>query len=111
MMIISLFGSLGILSLLPLIFILAKLSARFGSVVKMAAIYRFYYLALFFVAIGALTHLVVAGANLEPQKAPGFITSPDFLFFTYHLPLAIGVTIAIIITWLYWSWLITEYNK
>lgn len=106
--IISLLGSISTLSLLALLFILAKLSERFGSVVKMKPYYRGYYVALLFLLVGYLTHLIRAGANINPQNIPETLNQPWFLFLTFHLPLTIGVTISLVITWIYWRWLVTE---
>ena len=50
------------------------------------------------------------------RNVPGWQTSyplfNDHLFYlvTYHVPMAIGVTIGLIVTWRYWSWLLTERN-
>jgi hypothetical protein len=105
-----LLGTLGTLSLLLLFYILAKLSERFGSVIKMRPLYRSYYAALFFLAAGYASHLLVAVAYLAPESVPVWLTSTWFTFLTYHLSLAIGVTIGLITTWRYWSWLVAEYN-
>jgi hypothetical protein len=107
---ISLLGTFGTLSIIALFYILAKLSERFGSVVKMPPRYRYYYIGIAVLAIGYLTHLVVANAILTLEKTPAWLISPGFLLATYHLPLAIGLTIGLVITWRYWSWLITEKN-
>ncbi len=110
-LLISLLGAIGPLSLLALFFIFAQLSERFGTVIKMRPYYRGYYLGSGFIVIGVLVHLIIAGANLEPTNQPTFVAQSWFLFWAYHLPLTIGVTINLIITWLYWGWLVTEYNR
>jgi hypothetical protein len=108
MILSSILGTFGTLSLLALVFILAQLSRRFGAVSQMSPFYRGYYIALIFLAIGWFTHVFVAGAYLEPTQVPPLITQPWFLFVTYHLPLALGVTISFAITWRYWSWLVID---
>jgi len=109
---VSLLGSFGILSLLFIFYILARLSERFGSVVKMRPRYRHYYIALIFLVIGCITHLLVAlAADLAPANIRNLLVSPWFLLLAYYLPLTIGVTIGLITTWRYWSWLVTEGNK
>jgi hypothetical protein len=102
-------GTVGTLSLILLFYILAKLSERFGAVVKMSPLYRYYYLSLLLALISSATHLISARADLVPVK--GWFTNPLFLLLAYHLPLAIGVTIGLYITWCYWSWLVTELNE
>ncbi|MBN1994811.1 MAG: hypothetical protein JW953_19090 [Anaerolineae bacterium] len=102
-------GTLGTLSLIVVFYILAKLSERFGSVVKMLPLYRYYYLAIGLALISAAVHLIL-GTNLISNIPPWFSNS-WFLLGAYHLPLAISVTISLYVTWRYWSWLITELNE
>ncbi|MDM8528349.1 hypothetical protein QUF58_09045 [Anaerolineales bacterium HSG24] len=106
----SILGALATISLLVLFFVLAKLSKRFGGVVKMEPIYWFYYVAMGTAGLSLLTQLIVAGANIKPDNVPPIIQNSWFLFFFYYLPLTIGVTIGAHITWRYWSWLVTERN-
>lgn len=107
---LTLLGTVGTLSLIVLFYILAKLSERFGSVIKMAPLYRYYYLVILFLAIGCITQLFVARATLTIEHSQVWFTTPWFLFLAYHLPLALGLTIGLVIAWRYWSWLITERN-
>lgn len=105
---VPLLGTFSTLSLLLLFYILAKLSERFGSVIRMRPIYRYYYVALVFLAIGYGTHLVEAYAVSNPNVVPVWLLTPWFLLVAHHLPLTIGVTIGLVVTWRYWSWLVTE---
>jgi len=106
----SLLGALGTLSILLVLYILAKLSERFGSVIKMRPRYRYYYLALIFLFIGWLAQLLVLAADLTPANIQNWLNSPWFLLMAYYVPLTIGVTIGLVITWRYWSWLVAERN-
>jgi len=106
----SLLGALGTLSVLILFYILAKLSERFGAVIKMRPRYRYYYLALVFLLIGWIAQLLVMAVNLMPANIQDLFNSTSFLLLAYYLPLTIGVTIGLVITWRYWSWLVTERN-
>lgn len=103
---VTFLGTFGTLSVILLFFILARLSERLGSVERMSPIYRYYYVAIFFLVIGYITHLLAARVILIPKSFSEWLTSPWFLLLAYHLPLAIGVTIGLIITWRYWSWLV-----
>lgn len=104
-MITSLLGSFGILSVIILFFVLAKLSQRFGAVIKMPPIYRNYYLALIFLGISYVTNLgsVVGIVSIEKTAAWIFIVA-------YYFPLIVGVTLGLTVTWRYWNWLVTEPN-
>jgi hypothetical protein len=106
----AILGTFGALSIIALLYILAKLSERFGSVIKMPPIYRYYYLAIAFLVITYITNWLVVRATLIPENTPAWLNAPWFLFLAYHLPRAIGVTIGLVLTWRYWSWLILERN-
>lgn len=108
---ITLLGTLGTISVILLFYILAKLSERLGSVERMSPIYRYYYVAITLTAIGAVTHILAARITLSPQGMPAWLSSPWFLLLTYYLPLTVAVTISSIVTWRYWSWIITEFKK
>lgn len=106
----AILGTFGTLSIIALLYILAKLSEKFGSVIKMSPIYRYYYLAIAFLVIAYITNWLVVRATLIPENTPAWLNAPWFLFLAYHLPRAIGVTIGLVLTWRYWSWLILERN-
>ena len=106
----SLLATAGTISLVILFFVLAKLSERFGSVVRMSPLYRYYYLSLFLALISATVQVLAVRAETV-TTIPVWITAPWFLLLAYHLPLAIAVTIGIYVTWHYWSWLITERSE
>lgn len=76
----------------------------------MAPIFRYYYVGLVFLAISLITHFVVVYVLLALEKTPGWVNSSLFLLLAYHLPLAIGLSLGLVITWRYWSWLVTEQN-
>ena len=104
----SLLGTFGTLSVLYLLYILLKLSQRLGSVEKMTPIYKYYYVAMIFVGVGYITNLFVA---LSSQSLAGWANSPWVLIFGYYLPMSIGVTVGLVVTWRYWSWLLTNQYK
>ena len=104
---ISFLGTLGTLSVIILFYILGKLSDRLGSVEKMSPLYRNYYVSIIFWALAFVIQLLVARINLTPEDFPGWLMSPWFLLLTYYLPMSIGATISILVTWRYWSWLIS----
>jgi hypothetical protein len=101
-----LLGTLGILSVMFLFYILARLSERLGAVQKMSLKYRYYYVALVFLTVAYLTQLLVSRAVSAPENFPSWLTSLWFAFIAHHLPLTIGVSIGLYVTWHYWSWLV-----
>lgn len=106
----SLLGTLGTLSVLILFYILAKLSERFGSVIKMRPQYRYYYVALVLLLVGWIAQLLVMAADLMPASVQVWLHSSWFVLLVYYVPVTIGVTMGLVITWRYWSWLIVERN-
>jgi hypothetical protein len=110
MTLITILGTFGTLSIIVLFYILAKLSERFGSVIKMPPIYRYFYLAILLLLVSYVTNLLVVRTIITPADSPAWLMAPWFLLLAYHLPMAIGLSIGLIITWRYWSWLITERN-
>jgi hypothetical protein len=95
-------GTFGTLSVLLLFYILAKLSERFGNVIKMKPIYRYYYLAAGLVAISLVTQFLVARGEAEGSNDLWVLLAG------YYIPFSLGLTIGLVITWRYWSWLVTE---
>jgi len=104
-------GTLGTLSILFLFYIFARLSERFGAVTKMPPFYRYYYVALVFLTVGAIAHILVVRAHWAYKQPPDWLMSPWFLVLAHFLPLTIGVTIGLVITWRYWSWLVSKRNE
>jgi hypothetical protein len=106
MPLITIFSATATLSLVIVFHILAKLSKQFGSVLKMPPYYKGYYFAEVLGGIAFVMHLWQASLLLStpPSISHNFIA----VLWLYHLPLALAVTIALIITWKYWSWLFIE---
>ncbi len=96
----------GIISVMYLFYALARLSERLGGVQKMAPMYRFYYVAIAFLSVSALAQMLAIHASLAPPDVPAWLTSPWVMLIAYHLSMTIGVTIGLVISWHYWSWLV-----
>ncbi len=102
---------LGTISLIFLFFILARLSEKLGAVTKMAPYYRWFWLGLGLMVIALIAQLLRIGVLLAKQASYLWLDTPAFYLFSYHLPMAIGITISLIVTWRYWSWLLTERDR
>ncbi len=111
MPLITIFSAIAPLSIVVVFHILAKLSRRFGSVLKMTAVYKWYYLAEALGIIALLAHLWQASTLLSAPHQPAPALAPWFGLIFFDLPLTIAVTIGVIVTWRYWSWLIIEKEK
>lgn len=105
---ITIFSATATLSLVIVFHILAKLSRQFGRVLKMKDYYKGYYFAEVLGGIAFIMHLLQASLLLSGSKPTLSGYHSIALLGFHHLPLALAVTIAIIITWKYWSWLVIE---
>jgi hypothetical protein len=76
-----------------------QLSQRLGTVTRMPATYRWYY-------VGA--GLVAASLTL---RLLGIAQATDVLLLVYNTTYAVGVTIGVIVSWHYWAWLFGERDK
>ncbi len=101
-------GPLGLFSVLYLGILFANFSRRLGAVTKMAEHYRWFNVANTFIAIAALSQMTRGVAALTPAQAIPALLSPRFALLTFHVPLAIGVTIDLALVWYYWGWILKE---
>ncbi|MBI5670035.1 MAG: hypothetical protein HZC41_18730 [Chloroflexi bacterium] len=96
-------GLLGPLSIVVALVVLALLSRRLGSVTRMPR----YYLGLFLSAGLMLVSIVARLVSLGRPATTGLHHDPLVVFLYVGLP-AIALTIAIVVAWRYWSWLLAE---
>lgn len=102
-------GSMGLISLTYALLVLAQFGRKLGAVTKMKPFYRGYYVAACFVGLALIVRLIRASVFLAPPDTiPTLLNSALFYLFFYHLPLAIGLSVGLAITWRYWSWLLKE---
>jgi hypothetical protein len=105
----AILGSLGLASLVYVLYVLAQFGRKLGAVTKMRAFYKGYYAAAGLVTVALIARLVRASVFwAPPDSIAPLLTSPMFYMLLYHLPLTIGLCLALLITWHYWSWLLKE---
>jgi hypothetical protein len=83
--------------------VLAQLSQRLGNVTHARPYYRWYYGAAVLLGFAKIVHIIV----LQPPLA----ASPNVTILGMVLHdgfQALGLTIGLIVTWYYWSWLLAE---
>ena len=107
---LTLLSPMGTISVMFLFFILARLSEKLGAVTRLPPFYRWFWVGTGFLAIALISQLLRITAVLTGQTSYPLLNDPAFYLVTYHLPLAIGVSIGLAVTWRYWSWLPTERN-
>ena len=94
-------GQLGLLAIVYLCILFSNFSRRLG------AHYRWFRLASGLVAVAATSQVVRATAALA-KEAPTFLCASWFALLSFYLPLAIGVTLALVLVWYYWGWILKE---
>lgn len=94
-----LLGLIGPASIIVALVVLALLSERLGAVTKRAPIYRWFFVSVALIGISIVARLIAPDA-LDYRAA-----------LLYDIPLAVGLTLAVVIAWRYWSWLLSERGK
>ena len=104
----AILGGLGLGALIYANLILITLGIKFGNVTKMPPYYRGYYAAVVCLGVSLCTYLLRASVVWDLERAPAWLNQPWTLLLAYQLPLAIGASISLVVTWRYWSWLLKE---
>ena len=107
---LTLLSPLGTISVIFLFFILARLSEKLGAVTRIPPRYRWFWVGIGFLDIALISQLLRITVILTGQSSYAWLNDPVFYLFTYYVPMAIGVTIGLVVTWRYWSWLRTEWG-
>jgi hypothetical protein len=102
-------GAMGLISVLYALVILAQFGRKLGAVTKMRPFYRGYYVAAGCVGLALVMRFIRASVFWAPRETiPSLLNAPAFYLLLYHLPLAIGLSLGLAITWHYWGWLLKE---
>ncbi len=102
-------GSVGLVSLIVALVILARFGKKLGAVTKMRPYYRGYYVASCLIGIALLVRSIRASVCWVPAESiPSLLSSSTFYLLLYHLPVVIGLCLGLLITWHYWGWLLKE---
>ncbi len=101
---ISLFALLGPLGVLTMLVVLTLISRRMGRMTRAAPHYIGFMVAAVLVAAGLAARALDAVRGADPAAVHG--DSGALLLYT-ALP-ALGLTLALVAAWRYWSWLLAE---
>lgn len=105
----AILSSAALVALLYALIILAQFGRKLGAVTKMRPLYKGYYVAIGLVGLALLVRFIRASVFWAPtQTTPAALSSPLLYLLLYHLPLVLGLGLALGITWYYWSWLLKE---
>ncbi len=100
-------GPLGLLAIVYLCVLFSNFSRRLSAVTKMKDHTRWFRLASGLIAVSATSQVIRATAALA-QEAPAFLCASWFALLSFYMPLAIGVTLALVLVWYYWGWILKE---
>ena len=99
---------IGLVAIAYLSIIFSVLSQRLNAVAKKAKHHRWFSVATVLIIIAAMSQAVRSTAHLAPDRALPFLLKPWFALVTFHVPLALGTTIALLLVWYYWGWIVKE---
>jgi hypothetical protein len=102
---------MGLLAVAYLGFLFANFSRRLSAVTKMTHRHRWFQAANGFVTLAAISQIVRGTAALAPEIAPPVLLESWFALVSFHVPLAIGVTLDLVLVWHYWGWILKEKVK
>ncbi|MFL7793938.1 MAG: hypothetical protein AB8I69_17470 [Anaerolineae bacterium] len=100
-------GSIGLLAVVYMCFLFANFSRRLGAVTKMKDHYRWFSLSSGLIAVAAISQIIRATADLACE-APNFLGELWFALLSFYIPLVAGVTLALVLVWYYWGWILKE---
>ncbi|MGQ9515763.1 MAG: hypothetical protein ACUVWB_01475 [Anaerolineae bacterium] len=108
--IFALLGCLGEVSLLYGVTILLRLSKKLGEVTKMRPYYRGYYVAIVCLVISSAVRFIQASLldSFTAGNPFPLANAWDILTIIHHISLAVGLTAACLVAFLYWGWLFKE---
>ena len=99
------------LSLLLLSLLFANLSRRLGAVTKIVDHQRWFTVAHVCIGVTGVSQMIRGTAHLAPDLALPFLLEPWFALVSFHIPLAIGVTVCLGLVVYYWGWIVRERIK
>lgn len=105
---IAILGQIGIMSVIFLCYILARLSARLGAVTMMPPLYRWFYVSICFFFFAFVAEMLKISSMPGDPNVPSWVFSEGFVVFFCKLPVALGATISLVVCWKYWGWLLTS---
>lgn len=112
-LIVAVIGTVGMGAVVLVLVILARLTQKWELVTRSRSHYRLFYAASLLVGLASMARMVRIGYVNPAPGAPAFLLDPHSWFYLcfYHIPLAVGSTISLIVTWRNWGWLVKERSE
>jgi chromate transport protein ChrA len=98
---LALLGTCGPAAIIITLVIMALLSQRLGAVTKRPPLYRWFYVSVALIGISMILRLAKLSA---PDSVERGYTAAVF----HDVLMAAGLSLAVIVAWRYWSWLLHE---
>lgn len=98
----------GLAAILYLSLIFSRLSERLNSVAKKKNYQPWFRVANGLIGLAALSQALRNAAVLAPGSALPLLLTPGCALLTFHVPLALGVTIELALVSFYWGWILRE---
>ena len=108
-LLIAVIGVTGLVAMGFVFLILARLTQKWEVVTKIRSYYYMFYVSAALVGIASVVRLLRIG-YLEAKAGPQFLLDSQSWFYLcfYYIPLAVGITISLGVTWKSWGWLLGE---
>lgn len=104
-MILGLLNLVGPLAISFALIVLGRLSRRLGTVTGSRKRFRWFYVAALLIGAGAIMRFYIQTVLRAMPEAPS--AKVVYTIISDGLP-AIGITLGLVVTWYYWSWLLAE---
>jgi len=104
-------GAVGLLAVVSLTLLFADLSRRLCAVTKMPDHHHWFVAASVLIALAAASQVIRGIANLAPDRALPVLLTPWFSLASFHIPLAVGVTLCLVLVCSRWGWILKEKVK
>jgi hypothetical protein len=98
-------GLVGLFSIIVALIVLARLSQRLGHVTHARPYFVGHYIAASLIALGLLIRLYFITQGTDSLRASS--ATVLYTLIIDGLP-AVGMTLGLVVTWYYWSWLLAE---
>lgn len=106
---------LGPASISLMLLVMGILSQRLGRAIHARPYYLVFYLAAALVAVAVIVRLLNLGTAIPTPPISNPSESPEFAapmavgwVVLYNGLLALGITLGLVVSWHYWSWLLAE---
>ena len=107
-LLVAVVGMAGLLSIIFVLLILARLTQKWESVTKVRSYYSLFYLSAALVGAASLARLIRIG--YLHSASPSILCHPHSWFYLcfYYVPLALGLTMSLGVAWRSWGWLLRQ---